>query len=148
MRTIPLIALCGSLSGCVQNTMPLIEFKSDNELYDTQHEAAMAFFDSNREKVLELMSTRNEIVGLILICDGKFKFTNYFTSGLYNQFQPVISDQCYTNAVAHTHPDIGGNQNQFSKADLKTAKNYDLYLQSPDMKIRYANRNGVVVVRN
>lgn len=147
MRSIFTAAFCGMLSGCASGNIPDVEFTSIQSEYNSQHEAAIAFYDSHSDKILELMPTRNEIIGLILKCKDKYMHTNYYTSGLYNPFFPVVKGRCKMHAIAHTHPDLRGNQNQFSEPDLLTSNNIDVYLQSPDMKIRHATNSEVSIIR-
>lgn len=147
MRSIFSAAFCGILCGCTSSSIPDVEFTTKQNEYNSQHEAALAFYDSHSEIILELMPTKNEVIGLILKCKDKYKHTDFITSGLYNSFFPVLKERCKMNAIAHTHPDIRGNQNQFSKPDLLTSNNIDVYLQSPDMKIRHATNSEVTVIR-
>ncbi len=147
MRSFFIAAFCGFLNGCASNSIPDVEFTSVQLEYDSQHEAAIAFYDNHSDQILELMPTRNEIIGLILKCKDKYRHTNHVTSGLYNPFFPIVKERCKMHAIAHTHPDIHGNQNQFSAPDLLTSNNIDVYLQSPDMKIRHATKSEVTIIR-
>ncbi len=148
MRSIFIAVFFGILSGCANNSIPNVEFTSLEYEYDSQHEAAIAFYDNHSEKILELMPTNNEIIGLILKCKSKYKHTDHVTTGLYNPFFPTVKRGCKMHAIAHTHPDIKGNQNQFSAPDLLTSNNIDVYLQSPDMKIRHATKSEVTIIRH
>ncbi len=148
MRSFFIAIFCGVLFGCASTSIPDVEFTSMQYEFDSQHEAAIAFYDNHSNVILELMPTQNEIIGLILKCKDKYVHTDYHTSGLYNPFFPVVKGRCKMHAIAHTHPDLRGNQNQFSGPDLLTSNNIDVYLQSPDMKIRHAKKSEVTVIRH
>lgn len=137
------------LSGCVGTPVPEKFFPTKDSTFSSQHQAAVAFYEHNNQEILRLKNTRKEMVGLVVRCGDDFKYTSGFVGGMTNRFFPKVERGCKASAIVHTHPRTQKvNQNKFSIPDINTAKIIDVYLQSPDMKIRHADKNGVRVIRN
>ncbi|MCP3686089.1 MAG: hypothetical protein GY861_25870 [bacterium] len=135
-----------------------------DEVFNTQKQAAVAFYKRN-VKVIDSLSSEQEMLGWVLKCKEGYRYTNYVIGGVSNPIRVGEVNRgvgCKISAHLHTHPKMGYGKHGatvdfFSEGDVRSAQQFEMYLMSAEncniryihkTKYRYGNLLGKINCKN